>query len=93
MSTIGNCNTKNFKPVIIQGGQRFYIGMINNEKEDKYYKFMGTSYNLVEEENRLSEDYIYEMTSTLYFKISCAFKNKGLIYNLKKHKHILNGRK
>jgi hypothetical protein len=83
---IGNCNTKKIKPVIIQCGKDFYIGLVNNEKEDRYYK-------LVEEEHRISEDYIYEMTPTLYFKVSCAFKNKGLVYNLKKHKHIFNDRK
>lgn len=93
MITIGNCNMKKLKPVIIQCCQNFYIGMVNNEKENRYYKFMGTSYKLVEEEPRTSEDYIYEMTPTLYFEISCAFKNKGLVYNLKKHKHIFNGRK
>lgn len=93
MITIGNYDMKKLKPVIIQCGQSFYIGMVNTEKEDRYYKFMGTSYKLAEEELRVPEDYIYDMTPTLYFKISCAFKNKGLVYNLKKYKHIFNDRK
>lgn len=84
---------KKLKPVIIQCGQNLYIGMVNNEQDDRYYKFMGTSYKLTEEERRAPEDYIYEMTPTLYFEINCAFKKKGLVYNLKKHKHIFNGRK
>lgn len=84
---------KKLKPVVIQYDQDFYVGLVNNEKEDKYYNFMGTNYKLVEEEKRLPEDYMCEMTPTLYFKISCAFKNKGLVYNLKKYKHTFNDRK
>src|SRR5574344_1498301 len=93
MNTIGSCNMKKLKPVIIYNRQDFYVGMVDDNDENSFYNFMGPYYNLVEEEPRISTDCIYDMTPTLYFEISCAFKNKGLTYNLKKHKHISNDRK
>ena len=90
-------NTAKYVPRVIQFEGMNYMCFINEKEEEEpkmYYKFCGGRYQTKNLEKPCTEDRIYKISPTLYFRLSCEIREARHKekYNLNKFKHELNSK-